>query len=108
MTHAQTRAHTAACRFPADHPAFAGHFPGNPVVPGVLLLDRVIEVAESWLGHGLHVRALRQAKFLAPLRPGEPAQIELAFAGDTLEFGIRRDAADIARGCFVLDPADGP
>ena len=35
---------------PADHPALPGHFPGQPIVPGVVVLDRVVEVIEA--GHG--------------------------------------------------------
>jgi 3-hydroxymyristoyl/3-hydroxydecanoyl-(acyl carrier protein) dehydratase len=72
----------------------------------VLLLDRVIDVAESWLGCRLHVRGLRQAKFLAPLEPGDAARIELALAGDLLDFSIRRGAATVAKGCLALDEAD--
>ena len=34
----------------ADHPAFAGHFPGFPVVPGALLLDEMLKVIEEARG----------------------------------------------------------
>jgi 3-hydroxymyristoyl/3-hydroxydecanoyl-(acyl carrier protein) dehydratase len=108
MTSHDARAHAAACRIPGDHPALSGHFPGNPVVPGVLLLDRVIDAAEAWLGRRLRVRGLRHAKFLAPLAPGDDVRIELALAGDALEFSIRRDAATVAKGSIVLAGTSGP
>ena len=34
-------------RFDADHPVFPGHFPGNPIVPGVLLLARVLDAIDA-------------------------------------------------------------
>ena len=36
---------------PADHPAFAGHFPGIPIVPGVVLLDEAIQAIAAEIGH---------------------------------------------------------
>lgn len=59
-----------------DHPSLPGHFPGQPIVPGVVLLDRVLEAIEA--EHGL-LGALRlpQVKFLQPLLPGEIASIVL-------------------------------
>lgn len=61
---------------PADHPSLAGHFPGRPVVPGVVLLDRVLDAIEQTHAP---LRALRlpQVKFLQPLLPDESARIEL-------------------------------
>lgn len=56
----------------SDHPAFAGHFPGHPIVPGVVLLDEALRaLAEA---EGLSPVALQVgvAKFLVPVRPGEP------------------------------------
>ncbi len=52
--------------FPVDHPAAAGHFPGNPIVPGALLLDRALRA----IGLTAPVE-IRHAKFLRPVRPGD-------------------------------------
>lgn len=61
---------------PHDHPSLPGHFPGRPVVPGVVLLDRVFAAIEA--AHGpLAAAQLPQVKFLQPLLPGEPARVEL-------------------------------
>lgn len=94
-------------RIAPDHPAIPGHFPGRPVVPGVLLLDGVIEMATRWLGVPVQVRSLRQAKFIAPLLPGEVASIELAVAGDSLDFAVQRDGTTVAKGCLVIHRAIG-
>lgn len=68
----------SAARFtvPASHPSLPGHFPGRPVVPGVLLLAHVQAAIEA--AHGpLPAFRLPQVKFMRPLLPGEPARIEL-------------------------------
>ncbi|HEX5805213.1 MAG TPA: hypothetical protein VFY31_02615 [Macromonas sp.] len=56
---------------PADHPAFAGHFPGQPIVPGVVLLNRALRLAEAALGTPGLAWQVAQAKFLSPVGPGE-------------------------------------
>ena len=61
----------------AEHPAFAGHFPGNPIMPGVVLLDEILQVAT---GHGRIAGppwVVRSAKFLRAVRPGEELVIRL-------------------------------
>jgi hypothetical protein len=76
--------HSATLRVPAKHPALTGHFPGNPIVPGVVILDAVICAAEAWLGASFRARP-PHAKFIAPLKPDEAARIELV-PGPPLEF----------------------
>jgi len=75
---------------PADHPALPGHFPGRPIVPGVLLLDavlRVVAAAES--GRGRPGRLVR-AKFPAPVAPGSEVAVTLAPRGaDRVGFTCR-------------------
>ncbi len=63
--------HAVEVRFAADHPTAAGHFPGNPIIPGAVLLDEVLR-AIATAGGGSAMRAvIRSAKFLRPVRPGE-------------------------------------
>ncbi|WP_154048482.1 beta-hydroxyacyl-ACP dehydratase [Thiomonas intermedia] len=59
----------------ADHPAFPGHFPGRPIVPGVLLLDAVLQ--RLCLVRGLdegHCRIVN-TKFISPVEPGQSLQL---------------------------------
>ena len=81
---------------PADHPSLPGHFPGSPLVPGVVLLEQVAQALRAWRGQRL-ARVL-EAKFLAPLLPDEQASLELIEAGGRVRFEIRRDGALLARG----------
>jgi 3-hydroxymyristoyl/3-hydroxydecanoyl-(acyl carrier protein) dehydratase len=57
---------------PHDHPALAGHFPGNPIVPGVLLLHNATDALHRMTG--AQVAHLKRVKFLSTLKPGERAQ----------------------------------
>lgn len=55
-----------------DHPAYAGHFPGAPITPGVVLLDEAIHrIAESEQ-ISLQQCKINSAKFLKPVLPGTP------------------------------------
>ncbi|HET7930877.1 MAG TPA: hydroxymyristoyl-ACP dehydratase [Rhodanobacteraceae bacterium] len=86
----------------ASHPALPGHFPGNPIVPGVVLLERVAAAMKSW--RGTTVAAL-DAKFLNPLRPGEPAEIELHDGDGRVRFAVTlAGGAVLARGTLEVSP----
>ena len=80
----------AAFSIPADHPSLPGHFPGRPIVPGVLLLDAVLQaVAAAAPERGAPARLVR-AKFPAPVAPGAAVEITLApRAGDRVGFTCR-------------------
>jgi 3-hydroxyacyl-[acyl-carrier-protein] dehydratase len=60
----------------ADHPSLPGHFPGAPLVPGVIILDEVLEALIAWRENSQLID-IRTVKFLAPLIPEQPFTISL-------------------------------
>ncbi|WP_165585500.1 3-hydroxyacyl-ACP dehydratase FabZ family protein [Roseococcus sp. SYP-B2431] len=87
---------TARFTVPADHPCLPGHFPGRPVVPGVLLLDAVLRAAA---GLGDAPVRIRRAKFAAPVAPG--AEVEIRFesrAGGRTGFTCRCGGTTVLLG----------
>ena len=83
-----------------DHPSLPGHFPGRPLVPGVVLLDRVIAAIEAQHGPLGPVR-LPQVKFVQPLLPGESARIELDGVTPRWRFRVLRGDTLLAAGEVV-------
>jgi len=83
-------------RIDAGHPSLPGHFPGRPVVPGVVLLDAVARAIEAMTGAA--PRALPAVKFVAPLLPGEAAELVLTGDGARFRFRIERDGTPVASG----------
>jgi 3-hydroxyacyl-[acyl-carrier-protein] dehydratase len=88
---------------PADHPCLPGHFPGRPIVPGVVVLEHVLAAIEA--RHGtLGAIRMPQVKFLQPMLPEQVARIELLPLSDTLgapprwRFRVLRDDILIASG----------
>ena len=57
--------------FQHDHPASQGHFPGNPIIPGAVLLVETLRAIEAGPDAGLAPVRIRFAKFLHPARPGD-------------------------------------
>lgn len=60
---------SAAINWYAAHPVFAGHFPGQPVVPGVCMVQLVEEVLEQVLGESLQLKEAANLKFLHVIDP---------------------------------------
>lgn len=63
-------------RIPADHPSLPGHFPGQPIVPGVVLLDHALAHLTRQQP-GLRTTRLSQVKFLHPVTPGRLLTLRL-------------------------------
>jgi 3-hydroxymyristoyl/3-hydroxydecanoyl-(acyl carrier protein) dehydratase len=86
------------------HPALAGHFPGNPIVPGVVILRRVCRAVAA--AQGGAVTAVPVVKFHAPLRPAEPFDISFEPAGGGgMNFRVERGDTLIAAGTVRVGAA---
>lgn len=88
---------------PPDHPALPGHFPGHPVVPGVVILDAVARAIERNTPGRVAITGAPSIKFLAPLLPSESATIRLHdVERGTLRFTVARGETILATGQFSV------
>src|ERR1700760_4968704 len=90
----------------ADHPAYAGHFPGTPVLPGVVLLDATIDALEkAGKGPSGHWE-VSSAKFQSAVRPGETLTLHHeTLPNGSIRFAIRAGDRAVANGLIVPSPA---
>jgi 3-hydroxyacyl-[acyl-carrier-protein] dehydratase len=106
--------------FDADDPMFAGHFPGNPIVPGVILTEALAQAAGIAAASGYPetdkpiflLSAIRTMKFLQPVRPGNKIDLraeKMAATEALLQFKVSAsvDGAIAAEGQLVLSVAPG-
>lgn len=84
-------------RVARDHPCLAGHFPGKPIVPAVVLLDEVLAAIQTQQPDFVVTR-LPSAKFLSPLLPDETFSIRLETVGSEVRFECFTPTRILARG----------
>ena len=95
--------HTRSLHIAADHPAFAGHFPGHPLLPGVSLLAEVLEAVldepalAALVGAAPRIGAV---KFLAPVRPGAHLVVQLDPGLRGVRFEVKEGERIAASGQF--------
>ena len=84
----------------SDHPSLAGHFPNDPIVPGVVILDLVNALFQQWQP-GKKLTSLAQAKFHLPLRPEQKFTIRLSRLNQfVIKFECLRGQEKLASGQF--------
>lgn len=87
----------------AEHPALAGHFPGAPILPAVLLLDEIVRALDT---DGSSVPGGRwqisSAKFVQPVRPGETLTFgHERLSNGSIRFSVSRGGQRVAHGILV-------
>ncbi len=91
---------------PVDLPAFAGHFPGRPIVPGVVLLDRMLGLIAAGQGRTPVGWSIANAKFLSPVGPGETLTFTWRTRpGGAIEFAISGAGGTVASGLLAAPAA---
>jgi 3-hydroxyacyl-[acyl-carrier-protein] dehydratase len=82
---------------PSTHPSLPGHFPGRPIVPGVVVLEHVLEAIEA--AHGpLGAFGLPQVKFMQPLLPDESVEVVISGEAPRWRFRVLRGDMLLASG----------
>lgn len=61
----------ACISFNKDHMVFEGHFPGNPIVPGVVQIQIIKDLVEKFLGEKVFLNTTKSIKYLNVIRPDE-------------------------------------
>ncbi len=91
-----------------DHPSLPGHFPGRPIVPGVVVLDEAIALILQRLP-ATRVAGLAQVKFLTPVLPEHVVEVAYDQNGtDRVSFACNVDGTPVVRGSLRLDPEADP
>lgn len=109
---ARSAGESAECvkTFPKETPFFAGHFPGTPLVPGVILAEALAQtagLAAGQPGQSFRLTAIRAMKFPAAAGPGEEIRLaarKAAMVGGLWQFEVRASIGErtVAEGVIVL------
>jgi 3-hydroxyacyl-[acyl-carrier-protein] dehydratase len=85
---------------PADHPAYAGHFPGRPILPAVVLLGEALAAVQAEIGAGGDW-SVSQAKFTRAVSPATALTLAYEAAENGVRFEIRSPDGIVAAGAFA-------
>lgn len=92
---------------PDEHPALAGHFPDQPIIPAALLLDELCYTLTRKVGQSLY--SVKQVRFAAPIQPNRPITVKCQEkkTGE-YRFGCSVDGALVAKGIVATTPNEYP
>jgi 3-hydroxyacyl-[acyl-carrier-protein] dehydratase len=93
---------------PREHPSLPGHFPGRPIVPGVVLLNLVLEAIRGELSSGVALQSIVSAKFLRACQAEQRVDMHIKLAPSDqanqvkARFTASHDSAPVLEGSFLL------
>lgn len=90
---------------PVSHPAFDGHFPDRPILPGVVLLGYACRALGESLGRAVPPCDIASAKFLRPVGPGTTLRVRLTEVPSGWRFDIFADCDPVATGSLKVQDA---
>ncbi len=88
----------AALVFGGGFTGFKGHFPGNPVLPGVCQILVFSVLAERAAGRKLKLGGIPRAKFLSVIEPGERAEFRFSLAEKDGVFVLAGETSSESKG----------
>lgn len=77
-------------RVPEDSPLFAGHFPGQPIVPGIAHLALVARALADWRGTEVDILGVSALRLRSPVGPGETLEVQVRETSGGEGFELRR------------------
>lgn len=80
---------TASITINKDHEVFKGHFPGNPVTPGVCMMQIIKELTEQVINKKLFMESASNVKFMAIINPDNTPDLDLTLAISETDSGYR-------------------
>jgi len=88
-----------------DHPAYEGHFPGNPILPGVVILAEAMAAIAKATSIPVEQWVVSSTKFLEPVTPGMPLTLaHERLAGGGVRFEVRSPSGVVAAGVLASRP----
>jgi len=86
---------TCTVQFNPDHVIYQAHFPGNPVTPGVCIIQTVTEALQQRLGVKLSLSEVKNIKFVMPVSPIDDSCVVIRWARVEQETGECRARGSI-------------
>ncbi|HET9053568.1 MAG TPA: hypothetical protein VFM90_05310 [Cyclobacteriaceae bacterium] len=83
----------AVAHIDKNHQIFEGHFPGQPVVPGVCMLHLVKELLEQWAGKNLRIQSAANIKFLSIIDPAVNDRVHVSIQIEQLSTALKITAS---------------
>lgn len=92
----------------AKSPWFSGHFPGDPILPGIALLKMVADTIAAGGEADLRMTGLRRVKFRKIVRPGEPLDLYAVPGKERGQYAFRisSGADEVCSGLMLLAHED--